>query len=60
MIKEKRDSKKMKKKGTELKIIEDFKSVEWVRKIRDKMYEENKNLNMQDYVKNILKKKNKS
>ena len=60
MIKEKRDSKKIKKKGTELKIIEDFKSVEWVRKIRDKMYEENKNLNMQDYVKNILKKKNKS
>ncbi|HMQ68858.1 MAG TPA: hypothetical protein PKA90_07605 [Ignavibacteria bacterium] len=60
MIKEKRDPKKMKKKETELKIIEDFKSVEWVRKIRDKMYEENKNLNMKDYVKNILKKKNNS
>ncbi len=57
MIKEKKATKMIRKKEYEIKAIDGFKSVEWVRKIRDKMYEKNKNLNMKDYVNAILKKK---
>jgi len=55
MIKEKKSSRKIRIKEKEHNTIEGFKSVEWVRKVRDKMYEENKNLKMSDYVKTILK-----
>ncbi len=58
MIKEKKATKRIKKRENELKAIEGFKSVEWVRKVRDKMFEENKNLNMKNYVKAILKRSN--
>ncbi len=36
------------------KVIENFKAVEWTRKIRDKMYEENQKTNIHQYVKKIL------
>jgi hypothetical protein len=38
------------------KAIKGFKAVEWVRKVRDNMYEKNKTLDMKDYVKTILEK----
>ncbi len=54
MIKEKKQTKKRKTGIKKLKPIKGFKSVDWVRKVRDEMYEKNKNLNMNEYVKKIL------
>lgn len=56
MIKTKRTSDKRAvnsvKKTNEIK---NFKAVEWVRSVRDEMYEKNKKLSMKEYVKAILK-----
>lgn len=39
------------------KAIKGFKAVEWTRKVRDTMYEKNKDLKMSDYVKKIFDEK---
>lgn len=38
------------------KVVKGFKTVEWTRKTRDKMYEKYKDLSMSEYVKAITKK----
>lgn len=51
MIKNKsRKSKRIKKS----EIIKDFKTVEWTRKIRDKMYRDYMKTDIHEYVKKIL------
>jgi hypothetical protein len=50
MIKTKNKHPKVKKS----KVIKGFKSVDWVRSVRDKMYEENKRTNIHKYIQKIL------
>lgn len=55
MIKERKVSSQKQIKTKKAKEIKGFKAVEWVRNVRDEMYEKNKKLSMKDYVKAILK-----
>ncbi|MBK8553995.1 MAG: hypothetical protein IPL53_24285 [Ignavibacteria bacterium] len=57
MIKEKKQTKKVKSEVNKAIPIKGFKSVEWVRKVRDEMYEKNKGLTMKEYVKKVSEKK---
>lgn len=55
MIKEREVNTKKEIKTKKAKEIKGFKTVDWVRSVRDEMYEKNKRLNMKEYVKAILK-----
>ncbi len=58
MIKDKIKNKPKGKTGKKEKdYIEGFNAVEWVREVRDKAYKANKEKNMKEYVKAILKEK---
>ncbi|MBK9331305.1 MAG: hypothetical protein IPM96_02615 [Ignavibacteria bacterium] len=57
MIKEKKQTKKVKSEVKKLIPVKGFKSVEGIRKVRDEMYEKNKNLTMKEYAKKYLQKK---